>query len=139
MNWHLQELKKDTPGQLDQMLQADMHSVPDRISFKISEIAKLLNVKPHVLRYWEMEFELLKPKKMPNGQRLYFKKDLQIALLIKKLLYRDGFSVRGAKKVLRSLKKENATHYKQVVSRARVLKVLDSIQKTVSSLRELIK
>ena len=139
MNWHLQELKKDIPGQLDQTLQADIQNIPDRISFKISEIAKLLNVKPHVLRYWEMEFELLKPRKMPNGQRLYFKKDLQIALLIKKLLYRDGFSVRGAKKVLRSLKKENTVRHKQMVSQVRVLKVLDSIQKTVSSLRELIK
>ncbi len=139
MNWPLQELEKDMPGQLDQILQADIQSIPDRISFKISEVAKLLNIKPHVLRYWEMEFETLKPKKMPNGQRLYFKKDLKVALLIKKLLYRDGFSVKGAKKVLRSLKRENTVHHKQMVNQERMLKVIDSIQKTISSLRELIK
>ena len=139
MNIHLQQLKKNIPGGMDESLLADIQKIPDRISFKISEVASLLNIKPHVLRYWEMEFESLRPKKMPNGQRLYFQKDLKMALLIKKLLYRDGFSVKGAKKALKNLKKESALHHKQVVEGERMLKAIHSIQKTISTLRELVK
>ncbi len=137
-DWSI-ELQKETPGGLDQSLQQEIQNIPHKLSFKISEVSDLLGIKPHVLRYWEMEFSSLHPKKMSNGQRLYFKKDVAMALLIKKLLYRDKFSVRGAKKVLSELKKESRTHQKQSTKQTKVLKDLESMREIIADLRELIK
>ena len=83
-----------------------MEKIPNKLSFRIGEVSKLLEVKPYILRYWESEFEQLKPSKLDNKQRLYFHKDVEMLFLIKKLLYRDGFSIRGAKQALKPLKKE---------------------------------
>ena len=68
--------------------------------FKIGEVAKLLGVKPHVLRYWESEFPCLKPKKNPSGQRLYAKADIDTLLEIKNLLYTDCYTISGARQLL---------------------------------------
>ncbi len=135
----MQLIHSHTLGKLDQTLLIDIQNIPSKISFKISEIAKLLNVKTYVLRYWESEFDLFRPRKMSNGQRLYFKKDVEVALLIKKLLYRDGFSVRGAKKALQVIHMEKKAYQKKSKQMDYVLKSLISIQKMVADLRELIK
>ena len=127
------------PGHFDSTLAGEIQNIPSRISFKIGEVAELLNIKTHVLRYWEMEFEPFHPQKMPNGQRLYFRKDIEMALLIKKLLYRDGFSVKGAKKVLKDLKRENRQYRKKSFSEEKIFKKIDQIQETISVIRELIK
>lgn len=68
--------------------------------FKIGEVAKLLGVKPHVLRYWESEFPSLKPKKNPSGQRLYAKTDIDTLVEIKNLLYIDCYTISGARQLL---------------------------------------
>ena len=68
--------------------------------FKIGEVAKLLGVKPHVLRYWESEFPCLKPKKNPSGQRLYAKADIEMLMEIKNLLYTDCYTISGARQLL---------------------------------------
>lgn len=96
----------------DHWVKSELDKMPDKLSFRIGEVARILAVKPYILRYWESEFEQLKPAKMENKQRLYFHKDIEILLLIKKLLYRDGYSIRGAKQALKPLNKE----YKQVKS-----------------------
>ena len=127
------------PGHFDPVLAQEMDGIPAKMSFKIGEVAELLAVKAHVLRYWEMEFDSLHPKKMSNGQRLYFKKDVEMALLIRKLLYRDGFSVKGAKRALLDLKRENRQYRKKLSSLDKVLKKMDQIQDTLSALRELVK
>ena len=67
---------------------------------KIGEVAKLLGVKPHVLRYWESEFPSLKPKKNPSGQRLYAKADIDTLQEIKNLLYTDCYTISGARQLL---------------------------------------
>ena len=67
---------------------------------KIGEVAKLLGVKPHVLRYWESEFPSLKPKKNPSGQRIYAKADIEAIVEIKNLLYTQRYTISGAKKML---------------------------------------
>ena len=67
---------------------------------KIGEVAKLLGVKPHVLRYWESEFPSLKPKKNPSGQRIYAKADIETIVEIKNLLYNQRYTISGAKKML---------------------------------------
>jgi len=76
--------------------------IPDKLYFKIGEVASLLKLKTHVLRYWETEFPVLQPIKSRSNQRLYRRKDVETALLIKELLYRQGFTIAGARKKLQS-------------------------------------
>lgn len=93
--------------QVDKELEAEIARIPDKLAFKIGEVAELLDVKPYVLRYWETEFEILKPKKSKHNQRMYERKDVENLLLIKKLLYRDRFSIEGARSALKKLRKDN--------------------------------
>lgn len=76
--------------------------IPDKIYFKIGEVAELVGVKSHVLRYWETEFKSLTPVKSRSNQRLYRREDIEQALLIKSLLYQQGFTVSGARQQLKS-------------------------------------
>lgn len=89
---------------VDEELMKEIASIPDRFGFKIGDVADLLEIKQYVLRYWEQEFDLLKPKKASNNQRLYTKKDVENAFLIRKLLYRDKFSIEGARQALKDVK-----------------------------------
>jgi DNA-binding transcriptional MerR regulator len=68
--------------------------------YSISEAASLTKVKPHVLRYWETQFKMLKPRKNKAGNRMYQKRDLKLVMLIKQMLYDDGLTIAGAKKKL---------------------------------------
>ena len=70
--------------------------------YKIGEVCKLAELQPYVLRYWETEFPQLSPNKSGGGQRLYTRSELDTILRIKELLYRDGFTIAGAKKKLES-------------------------------------
>jgi DNA-binding transcriptional MerR regulator len=75
-------------------------SIPDKLFFRIGEVADLTGVPPYVLRYWESEFKLLRPRKNHAGQRVYRKHDVQMVLRIKSLLYDDRLTLEGAKKRL---------------------------------------
>ena len=68
--------------------------------YKIGEVCKLADLQPYVLRYWETEFPSLAPGKSGGGQRLYTRREVDIILRIKELLYREGFTIAGAKKKL---------------------------------------
>ncbi len=68
--------------------------------FKIGEVAKLMGVKPHVLRYWETEFPSLRPKKNPSGQRIYARADIEAIVEIQNLLYNERYTISGARKML---------------------------------------
>jgi len=74
--------------------------IPDKLYFRIGEVASMLQLKTHVLRYWETEFSELQPVKSHTNQRLYRRKDVETALLIKSLLYQQGFTIAGARKKL---------------------------------------
>ncbi|HSS20594.1 MAG TPA: MerR family transcriptional regulator [Pyrinomonadaceae bacterium] len=74
--------------------------IPEKIFFKIGEVCELCGVQAHVLRYWESEFPMLQPQKNRAGQRVYRKRDVEIALRIKELLYEDQYTIAGAKKRL---------------------------------------
>lgn len=86
----------------DDELIKEIQSIPKRLSFKIGDVAELLQVKPFVLRYWETEFDVLKPKKALNKQRMYARKEVENAFLIRKLLHRDRFSIEGARNALKA-------------------------------------
>ena len=75
--------------------------VPDKLYFKIGEVARLLGVKPYVLRYWESEFSVLRPGKTRSRHRLYRRKDVETLLEIRRLLYAEGYTIAGAKRRLR--------------------------------------
>jgi len=74
--------------------------IPEKIFFKIGEVCDLVGVQAHVLRYWETEFPMLSPQKNRSGQRTYRRRDVEIALRIKELLYDELFTIAGAKKKL---------------------------------------
>jgi len=75
----------------------------DKRYYRIGEVSKLTGVKPYVLRYWESEFRWMAPQKSKSKQRLYRKRDIDMILLIKKLLYEQRFTIAGARKKLRGL------------------------------------
>ena len=75
-------------------------AIPEKIFFKIGEVCDILDVQAHVLRYWETEFPQLSPQKNRSGQRTYRRRDVEIALRIKELLYEDLYTIAGAKKKL---------------------------------------
>jgi DNA-binding transcriptional MerR regulator len=76
-------------------------TVPDKLYFRIGEVAALLELPTYVLRFWESEFSQLKPSKSSTGQRLYRKRDVELLILIKRLLYQDGYTIAGARQWLK--------------------------------------
>ncbi len=81
-------------------------SIPDRVYFRIGDVAEIAGIKPHVLRYWETEFSEITPEKSASGQRVYRRRTVETVLLIKKLLYQDRYSIDGARRRLRELRRD---------------------------------
>lgn len=77
----------------------------ERLYYRIGEVSRITGLKAHVLRYWESEFKVIRPHKGGSLQRLYRRKDLDIILKIKKLLYEEGFTIAGAKKKIRDMER----------------------------------
>ena len=77
--------------------------LPDKLFFKIGEVADIVGVKPHALRYWETEFPALRPKKTRGAHRQYSRKDVELAMLIRQLLHDEGYTIPGARKRIRGL------------------------------------
>jgi DNA-binding transcriptional MerR regulator len=83
-------------------LTVDLTAIPaDKLYFRIGEVARIVGVKPYVLRYWETEFSILKPDKSPSKHRLYRRRDVETLLRIKELLHHKRFTIEGARKVLK--------------------------------------
>jgi DNA-binding transcriptional MerR regulator len=77
--------------------------LPDKLFFKIGEVADIVGVKPHALRYWETEFPALRPKKTRGAHRQYSRRDVELAMLIRQLLHDEGYTIPGARKRIRDL------------------------------------
>jgi DNA-binding transcriptional MerR regulator len=77
--------------------------VQEKNLYRIGEVSRITDTKPFVLRYWETEFPMLQPVKSPSGHRLYRRKDVDTVLLIKRLLYDEGFTIAGARRHLRDV------------------------------------
>lgn len=128
--------------EVDAELEGELSKIPDKLAFKIGEVADIVGVKAYVLRYWETEFEILKPKKSKHNQRMYERRDVENLLLIKKLLYRDRFSIEGARSALKKLRKDNV-RVKQIKTMAEHIdeakdKVLDMIEE-IQALKLILK
>ncbi len=89
-------------------LSQSLAAIPQKLFFRIGEVAELLEVKTYVLRFWETEFPTIHPTKSKTGQRVYRKKDVETLFLIKHLLYVERFSIEGARKRLKEIKKQVA-------------------------------
>jgi DNA-binding transcriptional MerR regulator len=77
--------------------------LPVKLYYRIGEVAELVGVEPHVLRYWETEFRSIRPQKSSKGQRIYSRRDVERLLKVKELLYTERFTIAGAKKRLRQI------------------------------------
>ena len=122
------------------------HEIPDKLYFRIGEVARLAGIKPYVLRFWETEFPSLGPRKSGTGHRLYRRKDVELVLEIKRLLYEKRFTIEGARKTLESRgKPEGARAQKPVKRRAQTAlfedstSLLDAVRKELQSLAEILK
>jgi len=109
-------------------------TIPDKLYFKIGEVAKMADVPTHVLRYWESEFSGIKPKRANSKQRLYRKQDVELILDIKILLHEQGYTIAGARKLLESGQKPF-----QIVAEAEpvIIKASNKLQTIKQELKEL--
>ena len=112
--------------------------LPEKIYFKIGEVSEIIGVEPYVLRYWETEFEVLKPSKAPSKHRLYKKRDVELLIEIKRLLYTEGFTIEGARKKLKESKKEEKDQLKLPLTDQKYKSALVKLKKELESLRRLI-
>jgi len=92
------DLARDMP--LSQKRAIDSPAIPDRLYFKIGDVARICEVETYVLRFWETQFPQLKPNKSGTGQRLYRRRDVELALEIKQLVHGKGYTLSGARQVI---------------------------------------
>ena len=79
---------------------------PEKLFYRIGDVSEITGIKPHVLRYWEAEFSGLHPRKTPTGQRIYERRNVELVLEIKTLLYEQRYTISGAKKLLARRRKQ---------------------------------
>jgi DNA-binding transcriptional MerR regulator len=117
------------------MLKNNMQSsaIPDKLYFTIGEVAKLCEVKTHVLRYWEQEFVQLDPVKRKGNRRYYQRKDVILIRQIKKLLYERGFTIEGAKAQILQIEDEPKVN---VVEKAKLLQAISDLENLIVELEK---
>lgn len=119
-----------------------MTLLPDKLFFRIGEVSQLVGVKPHVLRYWESEFPVLRPKKTRGQHRHYARRDVEVALLIKRLVHDQGYTIAGARRKLRELGQHRrsdpspAEEARHVTLRAELIAVRDRLEDFLEELEE---
>jgi DNA-binding transcriptional MerR regulator len=111
--------------------------LPDKLYFKIGEVAAIVGVKPYVLRYWETEFSFVKPAKTRSHHRLYRRKDVETLLQIKRLLHEQRFTIEGARKHLKTLQKNERQQAETPQDRA-YRTVLLRVKRDIESLHRLL-
>lgn len=112
--------------------------LPDQLYFRIGEVARLADVEPYVLRFWETEFPMLRPTKSPTGQRLYRRGDVEMVLQIRSLLYEQGFTIAGARKQIQEDMKTSKTQPPLPLEPASNLVALRAIRQELRDLLALL-
>jgi DNA-binding transcriptional MerR regulator len=102
---------------------------PDKLFYRIGDVSEITGIKPHILRYWEAEFSALRPRKNRAGQRIYKRRDVELVLEIKKLLYEQRYTISGAKKFL-------ARQHKQVPKKPALAKTPGDISAALKLCRQ---
>lgn len=92
----------------------NQQDIPDKLYFRIGEVSKIAGLPTYVLRFWETEFPKIRPKRTSSGQRLYTRKDIELVLKIKKLLYEKKFTIQGARQYLNARTRKKDMPAKQM-------------------------
>lgn len=108
--------------------------IPDKLYFRIGDVAKLCGVETYVLRFWETEFPQLRPNKSGTGQRLYRRREVELAMRIKKLLHEEGYTISGARQFLAQEARTTKEKQMPLIAGAPVEKKLQSLRKELSEL-----
>ena len=122
----------------DAAVQLGTPEIPDKLYFKIGDVSEILGVEPYVLRYWETEFSQLSPKKSGTGHRLYRRKDVELLLRIKHLLYEKRFTIEGARQSLQ-VRPAKARAPKRVQHELFSTDPLHEIRRELSDILQLLK
>ena len=118
--------------------------LPDKLFFKIGEVAQIVGVRPHVLRYWESEFAALRPLKTRGAHRVYRRRDVELAVLVRRLLHEEGLTIAGAKRRLRETGRDRVTSppdpsvVREVDSRSALLAVREELADLLEQVRSLV-
>ena len=134
-------------GDAAQVTADQQPEIPDKLYFRIGDVSRLADLKPYVLRYWESEFPALAPKKSGTNQRLYRRKDVELILEIKSLLYEKRYTIEGAKKYFLSKAKKPAPAPRKKVVQGDLFQsepilnteVVDEMRKELKALLRLLK
>lgn len=115
-----------------------MTEIPQKLYFKIGEVADITEVKPYVLRYWESEFKIISPRKSQTKQRVYSKRDVELILEIKRLLYKEKFTLEGAKKKIKEIQSERSKQMNFPFSEEKYRSALKAIKRELSSIKAML-
>ena len=112
--------------------------IPNKLYFKIGEVSSIAEVEPYVLRYWESEFKAIKPSRTQSKQRIYRKKDVELILEIKKMLYEEKLTIAGAQKKLREFNSKDKKQLRFDFNKKDQQKILREIKNELMAIRELL-
>ena len=112
--------------------------IPEKLYFKIKEVSEITGVEPYILRYWESEFNIIKPSRTKSKQRLYRRKDLELILEIKKLLYEEQFTIAGAKKKLKESNSYKGRNYQPTPSNGEYKNLLKDVKKELNIIKDIL-
>ena len=124
--------------QLNETKKSKHTIIPDRMFFRIGDVAEIVGVKAYVLRYWESEFSVLNPGKTNSQQRLYSRTDVETAILIKHLLYDQRFSIEGAKKRINQMRRQGELSQARKVRMTLDEEKVSALEKAKTELKSLI-
>ena len=114
------------------------YPIPDKLYFKIGEVAEITGVKPYVLRYWESEFKMVNPSKSRSRQRLYRKSDVELIFRIKELLYEERYTINGARKKLKELGYGKISQPELQFEKAESKSVLDQVIQELKEIQKIL-
>ena len=112
--------------------------IPEKLYFKIKEVSEITGVEPYILRYWESEFNIINPSRTKSKQRLYRRKDLELILEIKKLLYEEQFTIAGAKKKLKEANLSEDKNFQPTPPNGKYKTLLKDVKKELNIIKEFL-
>ncbi len=113
--------------------------IPDKLYFKIGEVSQVTGVEPYVLRYWESEFGIVNPTRSRSKQRLYTRKDVELILEIKRLLYEERYTIEGAKKKLMGRQRSQPQQLSMGFQEELLRKTLEEVKQELRAIRKLLR
>lgn len=119
-----------------------MH-IPDKMYFRIGEVSRLTKIQPYILRYWESEFNIIKPHKSASNQRVYKRSDVEIILEIKRLLYKERYTLEGVKRKIRDIVKDMKSRQLALEltekSEKKYFKTIEMVKRELMDIKKMLK